>query len=68
MEKVQEATTAKREWMNSKMQAQQKVPLTVDPVVKVSEIKMATEVRSFWKIYPSKFSLCFVTLCTDIGT
>ncbi|XP_003390556.1 PREDICTED: heat shock 70 kDa protein 4-like isoform X2 [Amphimedon queenslandica] len=43
MEKVQEATTAKREWMNSKMQAQQKVPLTADPVVKVSEITMAKE-------------------------
>ena len=57
MEKVREATTAKREWMNSNLQAQQKVPLTADPVVKVSEIKMATEVRSLLKILIPLYSI-----------
>lgn len=44
MEKVKETTQTKREWMHSKMQAQQSTPLTADPAVKVSEIRMTLEV------------------------
>lgn len=45
MEKVVEATQTRREWMEKNMQTQAGLALNVDPVVKVSEIGAAVDVR-----------------------
>lgn len=47
MEKVEKYINEAMSWLNSKMNAQNKLSLTQDPVVKVSEIVAKSKVRSY---------------------
>lgn len=46
MEKVEKYISEAMSWLNSKMNAQNKLSLTQDPVVKVSEIVTKSKVRN----------------------
>lgn len=46
MEKVEQYISESMNWLNSKMNAQNKLSLTQDPVVKVSEIVARSKVRN----------------------
>lgn len=47
MEKVEKYISEAMSWLNSKMNAQNKLSLTQDPVVKVSEIVAKSKVRNY---------------------
>lgn len=47
MEKVEKYINEAMSWLNSKMNAQNKLSLTQDPVVKVSEIVAKSKVRNY---------------------
>lgn len=47
MEKVEKYISEAMNWLNSKMNAQNKLSLTRDPVVKVSEIVAKSKVRKY---------------------
>ena len=47
MEKVEKYISEPMSWLNSKMNAQNKLSLTQDPVVKVSEIVAKSKVRNY---------------------
>lgn len=47
MEKVEKFISEAMSWLNSKMNAQNKLSLTQDPVVKVAEIVAKSKVRNY---------------------
>lgn len=47
MEKVEKFISEAMNWLNSKMNAQNKLSLTQDPVVKVAEIVAKSKVRNY---------------------
>ena len=47
IEKVEKYISEAMSWLNSKMNAQNKLSLTQDPVVKVSEIVAKSKVRNY---------------------
>ena len=47
MEKVEKYISEAMNWLNSKMNAQNKLSLTQDPVVKVSEIVAKSKVSNY---------------------
>lgn len=51
MEKVEKYINEAMNWLNSKMNAQNKLSLTQDPVVKVAEIIAKSKVKKKKKIY-----------------
>lgn len=58
MEKVEKYISEAMNWLNSKMNAQNKLSLTQDPVVKVAEILTKSKVKkSLYLLHSSKFVL-----------
>lgn len=58
MEKVEKYISEAMNWLNSKMNAQNKLSLTQDPVVKVAEILTKSKVKkkkSLYMLHSSKF-------------
>lgn len=58
MEKVEKYITEAMNWLNSKMNAQNKLSLTQDPVVKVAEILTKSKVKKKKKSHCTR---CFLT-------
>lgn len=56
IEKVEKHISEAMSWLNSKMNAQNKLSLTQDPVVKVSEIVAKSKVRNYKLLFYNGFS------------
>ena len=56
IEKVEKYISEAMSWLNSKMNAQNKLSLTQDPVVKVSEIVAKSKVRNYTLLFYNGFS------------
>ena len=56
IEKVEKYISEAMSWLNSKMNAQNKLSLTQDPVVKVSEIVAKSKVRNYKLLFYNGFS------------